>query len=68
MLKEQYKSIFENRKKITARILQALDIDYKQDFAQVDWEHYLSFMKVLVHYEATKTEISSFVLKVALNY
>ena len=66
VLKEQYQQVFKDRKMIGDRILLALNINPDREFHKIDWEMYLRFAKIAVHYEAPRAELTKFVLKVLI--
>lgn len=68
VLKEQYQDMFKDRKMIGDRILLALNINPDREFHKIDWEMYLKFAKVAIHYEAPRTELAKFILKVLFYY
>lgn len=68
VLKEQYQDMFKDRKIIGDRILLALNINPDREFHKIDWEMYLKFAKVAIQYEAPRTELTKFILKVLFCY
>lgn len=65
VLKDGYQQIFRN-KGVTERILQALNIDYKQELGKVQWDSFLMFNRSVLNYELPRPELTNFVLKVSL--
>jgi len=64
VLKEQYPQIFQSAKIVCDRLLSALDIDYNNEFTQIDWSHYRSFIKTVVKHEVSRLDAANFVLRV----
>lgn len=64
-MKDYYQDIFRN-KGVSERILQALNIDYKQELFKVNWETFLLFNRGILNYELPRPELTNIVLKVKI--